>query len=205
MEEFIYMNNYGIYFTDEIYQPIKCFGIKEGRYMVSTYGNIINERGEILSSSLRRGYPTVHLETANNGYKQFYPHRLVLETFTPNDDPINKTQVDHNDSCPTNNFIVNLEYVTQQENLRRETQNLKKKFAETGDSGNFKFTFTEEDVHVMCKAIKEGSNKIEALNLVGKEATLKNKDSLGKIINGKNWKDISFQYGFSTKKAIEFK
>jgi hypothetical protein len=141
-------NQNPIIFLDEVWEPINYFGIKD-QYMVSTYGTVVDQNGKVMPSFPRRGYPTVTLYLEDGSRRQFYNHRLVAETFVINDDPINKLQIDHNDNCPTNNFYANLEHVTQQENLRREADNLRRQFAETGQAGNFKFTFTVDQVHTI--------------------------------------------------------
>ena len=53
----------------------------------------------------------------DNGERHKYPkHVLIAEQFIHNDDPINKTVVDHRDTNSTNNHISNLRWCTQQTN-----------------------------------------------------------------------------------------
>jgi len=56
------------------------------------------------------GYSQVH-----HNRKQYSVHRLVAKAFIPN--PENKSQVNHIDTCKTNNNISNLEWVTNSENM----------------------------------------------------------------------------------------
>jgi predicted transcriptional regulator YheO len=61
-----------------------------------------------------------------NGNQELF-HRVVALAFCPNDDPVNKTEVDHLDMDPSNCLPQNLEWVTHAENIRRSYQNNKKR------------------------------------------------------------------------------
>ena len=56
---------------------------------------------------------------ANGHSKHYAVHRLVAMAFVHNDDPVNKTQVDHKDNDRSNNAAANLEWVTPEENMAR--------------------------------------------------------------------------------------
>lgn len=82
----------------------------------------IFETGEIYSKKtnkkltgciLNTGYVTVTL-TTSQGKKGYSLHRLVAQTFIPNDD--NKPYVNHIDGDKTNNQVSNLEWVSASEN-----------------------------------------------------------------------------------------
>lgn len=61
-----------------------------------------------------KGYLLVKLyEKTGVAYKRRV-HRLVAETFIPN--PDNKPQVNHKDGVKVNNHVLNLEWVTNEEN-----------------------------------------------------------------------------------------
>ena len=86
------------------------------KYLVSNDGYVKNrETGQILSRNhLRGGYRSVILDGV-----ALKIHRLVAIAFVPNDDPENKTNVDHIDGDKLNNDSTNLEWVTIKENTRR--------------------------------------------------------------------------------------
>lgn len=85
-------------------------------YSVSNTGLVKNViTGLILSiNHFRSGYRSVTLDGV-----AIKIHRLVAITFVPNDDPENKTVVDHIDANRLNNNASNLEWVTLTENTRR--------------------------------------------------------------------------------------
>lgn len=97
----------------------------EGIYKVSNTGKIkslnYNKTGKekILATTINKhGYEDVTLY--NKKLKKTIPyrvHRLVAIAFIENDDPINKTQVNHKDECKTNNNVNNLEWCTPKYNM----------------------------------------------------------------------------------------
>ena len=64
----------------------------------------------------------------NNGYiccalnnRKYLKHRIIGSQFIDNDDPENKTVIDHIDHNKNNNHISNLIWTTQQQNLRNRS------------------------------------------------------------------------------------
>lgn len=102
----------------EIWKNIKEFE----DYQVSNLGRVWNKRtGNLLSERHHSsGYRTVILRKRGN-FKCYYVHRLVAETFLINDDPINKTQVNHINEIKTDNRECNLQYCTSKENINHGT------------------------------------------------------------------------------------
>jgi hypothetical protein len=89
-----------------------------GAYEVSNLGRLRNTKTKIIyRTQLRNGYVYI------NRCRGLYIHRLVGECFLNNDDPANKIQIDHLNGIKSNNTILNLEWVTRQENIRRAFEN----------------------------------------------------------------------------------
>lgn len=98
----------------------------EGLYQVSNLGNVrslyfknnICNIKKIKNKKItkdKKGYCRVRL-TKNKKFKSFLVHRLVAQAFIPN--PNNYPIVNHKDENPTNNCIDNLEWCTNQYNLK---------------------------------------------------------------------------------------
>ena len=106
----------------EIWRNVPIEGYE--RYLVSNYGRVMNgDTGRILKGVVKEnGYLKVVLYN-NYKYKTLYIHRLVGLAFIENDDPINKTQINHKDEDKTNNHVSNLVFVTPKENSNYGTRN----------------------------------------------------------------------------------
>lgn len=89
-----------------------------GLYEASNLGRIRNAKtGRILKPfDDGRGYMLIDLER-----KQFRVHRIIATTFLINDNPNEKTVVNHKDENPLNNCVDNLEWCTQEYNLNYGT------------------------------------------------------------------------------------
>ena len=87
-------------------------------YEVDTNGVIYGKMGSPLKFSINpKGYCIV-VFSINGKAKGFGVHQIVARQFIENNDPENKTQVNHIDGDKTNNHIHNLEWVTTKENMR---------------------------------------------------------------------------------------
>lgn len=100
----------------ELWKPIKNF---EAFYEVSSVGEVKNIKSQkILHATKHNGkQPYLYVSLCKNGkVTKKFVHRLVAETFIEN--PLNKPQVNHKDGNPLNNYVENLEWVTNAENTQ---------------------------------------------------------------------------------------
>lgn len=121
---------------EEIWKDIKNY---EGYYQVSSLGRIRSldryvlcrngqlqlKKGIIFSLCYNKRVDIyeVHLNKECKR-KCFKVHRLVAEAFIHNDDPINKTTVNHKDGDRSNNQMDNLEWATYSENEKHSYDEL---------------------------------------------------------------------------------
>lgn len=97
------------------------------KYYVTTCGKIIivqDDKIKIMKPSInKKGYHQYRLITKNgNGdCVRPYIHKLVALAYIKNDD-IKKNQIDHLDMNKEHNYIGNLEWVTNAENMRRRNK-----------------------------------------------------------------------------------
>ena len=74
-----------------------------------------NDKYEI-KESLSHGYVQVNLNR-----KPYYKHKLIAQQFLPNDDPENKTQVDHINRDRSDYHLSNLRWVSRSTNQRNRS------------------------------------------------------------------------------------
>lgn len=89
-------------------------------YKISNYGRVRLLRGKITTGwDKGGGYKKVKLYSGRD-YKNKAIHRLVAIYFI--DNPDNKNIINHLDSNPSNNFVENLEWCNQKENMRHAVE-----------------------------------------------------------------------------------
>ena len=91
------------------------------KYLVSSLGrtkSLKHTQARILKTFVNnKGYERVCL-CKHGEARYFLVHRLVAAAFCPNDDPENKTTIDHIDGNTLNNCADNLRYLSQGDNTR---------------------------------------------------------------------------------------
>lgn len=89
----------------------------EGLYAITSCGKVWSyRRKKFLSPSLRSGYYSVTL-SKDNQKKNFNIHNLVANTYIPN--PNGYDTIDHIDGDRTHNYINNLQWMTNSNNVKK--------------------------------------------------------------------------------------
>lgn len=102
-----------------VWKPIDGF---EGLYEISNFGQVRNNKGEILKHGIKRTNCTCYKNVRlwkDGKYHNKYIHRLIAEAFIPN--PTNLPFINHKDEDGTNNLIENLEWCTREYNVNYGT------------------------------------------------------------------------------------
>ena len=103
----------------EIWKDIEGF---DGRYQVSTWGNVRGVNGIIKPYQNEKGYLKVGLMKEGKCHKKRV-NRLVAQAFIPN--PYELPFVNHKDGNKQNNSFTNLEWTTDKAN-KRHAANMRK-------------------------------------------------------------------------------
>ena len=121
--------------------------MQDKKYFVSNLGRFKNSSGTIMNNYKvnDNGYIRVYIYN-----KTYALHRLIALAFIEN--PENKEQVNHIDGNKLNNSVINLEFVTNQENQIHKFQN--------GLGNNFTRKITQYDLQM--NKIKDFNSIVEA-------------------------------------------
>ena len=112
-------------YTPEEWKEIDGY---DGRYYISTYGNVRNDKGLILKPCVAMGYLSLKLWKYGTGKpKHQKPHRLVGQAFIPN--PHNHPQINHKNGIKTDNHVWNLEWCNNSYNNLHSYRELNRKKA----------------------------------------------------------------------------
>jgi len=172
---------------DELWKPVYINGEKT-TYVVSTRGRVKNLKTDHMMHLRkdRKGYLRVCISVNGKMYWKMV-HQVVAKAFLPN--PHNYPQIDHLDCDKTNNDISNLEWVTNEENMRRATEN---------DLRPSKLT--KADVVKICTLLQ--LNKFsdpQIADMIGNKVT---SAMIGAIRTGKSWKRIRKEFSIQSAKMI---
>lgn len=174
----------------EDYYEISNLGrVKSKAIFIRHDGNWSDEHGYVKKIKVknitknRYGYLTSKLCKLGK-CRRLTIHRLVAKAFIPN--PDNLTQVNHIDGNKENNYVGNLEWVSQARNIQHafETGLMTNEHLKGSNHHNAKLT--EEDVKTMRRIYNEGDVTIKALankyNISARTAR--------DILTNKTWKNV---------------
>ena len=136
--------------VEKVFKMVKGFE----EYACTEFGEVMKlSSGKVISQFLVGVPPYYSVNfTINGKSKQQRVHRVVAMAWLDNDDPRNKTQVNHIDGDKYNNHISNLEWVTPSQNQQHALK--------TGLKGRgedvYNSLLTEPQVHEICKLLCEG-------------------------------------------------
>ena len=123
MERMIMNLNENVNVDNEIWKPVAGY---EGLYEVSNLGRVksLLHNNEWILRPIDNGHGYLRVALSKNGnVKRYRIHRLVARAFVPNDDPENKTHVNHRNELKADNRASNLEWCNQHYNNNYGTRN----------------------------------------------------------------------------------
>ena len=167
---------------EEIWRDVPGY---DGVFQVSNCGQVRRTRGRLGAHTMgqwtKKGYPVVRLTCAALGKRELeYVHRLVAKAFIPN--PEGKSSVNHIDCNPKNNFVENLEWCTQPENVNHSRR--LGRYPVNYWKGKRGFTASLNDAQVaQVKSLRAANMSYKKIaDEVGT-----NKTTVMRIINGKTY------------------
>lgn len=148
----------------------------------------VTDTGKIYSLKSKRflnvqyndnGYPCITLRVEGKT-KTFKVHRLVALVYLK-DTYFDGAHVNHIDGDKTNSCVKNLEWVTRSENMIHAYR--------TGLIVSKPHKLTDEDVHLICQFLEQGSRVPDVQKMFNVE-----RDQIYRIIEGTAYNYISFEY-----------
>ena len=155
-------------------------------YWVTDTGRVFRGDRELAKNKMHNGYITVSIKYEGGSRKVQYVHRLVAEHFILN--PEDKPVVNHKNLVKNDNRVVNLEWVTYQENNRHAHENGAFRRAR---GQHHHAIHSDELIHEICRLFQEGRRKIDIERRMGVDKGL-----LENIYRKKAWAHISKDYVF---------
>ena len=194
-------------FVFEEWKDINFYSIKPNMYRISNFGRVFSlAKNDFLNPAISNGYYTVQLVTISGERKSFYIHRLVAMAFVENPNPDILTDINHKNLYRDDNFYLNLEWVTKQENNYHQSINKGHNIRiKTGDNtwGNGSSTYgenngmakwEENEVRIMLHELENGASYKQALIAANIEPTVNAISNLSHIARGHRWKYLSVEY-----------
>lgn len=180
----------------EIWKDIKHYpGIRNDMYQISNLGRVrekYTKRIKKLCPS-EKGYLRTAFIDENGDRSIKKIHRIVAVHFVPNDDPVNKVEVDHKDCKKTNNRADNLEWVTHYENIQRAKKNGLIKPPKGVD--HYRTYLTEEQVEYICKLLVKEKSAVRVYRKLRTDKAFRvTKYTIWNIWRKQTWRHVSDKY-----------
>ena len=166
------------------WKPILING-KETPYLISNLGEIFSLRfNKIMSpSKLPNGYLQIILHTDDGNYHKLI-HRLVAEAFIENSSERNV--VNHKNGKKDCNWVGNLEWVTNQENIDHAVAT---GLINNKGENQANHKYTTEQIEMICKLLESGDS-----NTVVAEKLSIPRHVVEHVKSGSSWSHISSKY-----------
>jgi len=153
-------------------------------YFITRSGELTNKHGKVIKFyENQKGYLMTQLRVSGKT-KTITQHRLVAIAYLPN--PSNKAEVDHIDGDRKHNLPCNLRWATRSENVQHSYTNGDK--CATG-ANNSRATFTEAEVHALCRLFSDGLQSPEVSRYTGRPY-----NTVRRIRQRATWTHISDHY-----------
>lgn len=181
-----------IIFQDEQFVQIsKYISEVSDYYYISNYGRIFSSARNIIISPMitHCGYLSAGLVQQDNTAKRknYLVHRLVMICFKPIEN-YDQLQVNHINGRKYDNYLSNLEWVTQSENMQHCYRNGLEKSGEDHEWA----TMTNDQAEMICKLLEKRLPYKEIAKIVFNDETRTR--PITYIKNNMTWKNQSLKY-----------
>lgn len=174
----------------EIWKPVRLKNVQPW-YEVSNCGRVRNiVTGKFLTPSPDKGgYLMVGFTYKDKRRRNIAVHRIVALTFIPNPNPAIDTTVNHKDGDKTHNYVTNLEWMSNADNVRDMYAHGRHPTRRGEDIGNSRYT--EAQIHQVCKLLEQEIPNKEIWKMTGVPTNI-----IGFIKRRVLWIHISKNYDF---------
>ncbi|MFT6843873.1 MAG: hypothetical protein ACJAUV_000040 [Flavobacteriales bacterium] len=158
---------------------------KLDKYQISNYGRVksftVSTIGKILKGGLVNGYRALHIKTKAGLVINKYIHKLVAESFCEEPKKGQKFVI-HTDYNKTNNYMLNLGWVSRQELMEHMSKNPNpRKRRTTG------YKLDEAKVRVIKGMLKRNKTR---LSVIARQFGITH-TQLNRIRSGENWSHVT--------------
>lgn len=162
-------------------------GVEKQRYIVSQTGEVYDLKlKHFVAKVNNNGYYRVYLRLEDGSRTHIEMHRLVKLQHHGSDPDPEKYVVDHKNCDKHDNYLSNLEFVTNSENVRRAINN--NLYPEI-----YK-VISDEDAELICKMLSEGYNFMQISDYFYPKYQRNINRIVERIYLGDAWKYISIKY-----------